>query len=176
MKIIMMGAEHWDEVKSIYWSGIKTGQATFEESPPDSWQKWSQKFLNDLSLVCLEGNKVLGWAAISRVSTRKVYQGVGELSIYVDPDSQGQGLGKMLMDKIISESERAGFWTLQASIFPENLSSINLHLSSGFRVVGERSKIGKMTYGPEAGKWRDVIFLERRKSEDGNLPDQGKKI
>ena len=106
----------------------------------------------------------------------KVYQGVGELSIYVDPNSQGQGLGKVLMEKIISESEKAGFWTLQAGIFPENIPSINLHLSFGFGVVGERSKIGKMSYGPEAGKWRDVLFLERRKNEPGNLTEQGKKI
>ena len=174
MKIKMMRPEHWDEVKGIYWSGIKTGQATFEESPPDAWENWSNKILDDLSLVYLDGDNVLGWAAISRVSTRKVYQGVGELSLYVDPESQGQGIGKILMEKIIAESEKAGFWTLQAGIFPENIPSINIHQSFGFRIVGERRKIGKMTYGSHAGEWRDVLLLERRKEEPENRAHQGK--
>ena len=165
MKVTMMRSEHWDEVKRIYQAGINTGQATFEESPPSSWKNWSKKFLKDLSLVCMEENDVVGWTAISRVSSRKVYQGVGELSLYVDPDSQGLGIGKMLMEDIIAESEKAGFWTLQAGIFPENIPSINIHQSFGFRIVGERRKIGKMTYGPKSGKWRDVLLLERRKEE-----------
>jgi L-amino acid N-acyltransferase YncA len=164
----MMRPEHWDVVKSIYWSGINTGQATFEESPPDSWEDWSKKFLDDLSLVCMDGDNVLGWAAISRVSARKVYQGVGELSLYVDPDSQRKGTGKILMEEIIEQSEKAGFWTLQAGIFPENIPSINIHQSLGFRIVGERRKIGKMTYGSHAGEWRDVLLLERRREEPGN--------
>jgi len=174
MKIKMMRPEHWDEVKSIYWSGIKTGQATFEESPPNSWEDWSKKFLNELSIVCMDGDNVLGWAAISRVSTRKVYRGVGELSLYVVPENQGQGIGKMLMKEIIVESEKAGFWTLQAGIFPENIPSKYLHISFGFRVVGERRKIGKMTYGSHAGEWRDVLLLERRKEEPANRANQGK--
>ena len=174
MIISLMAPENWDEVKRIYQAGINTGQATFEESPPASWKNWSKKFLKDLSLVCSEGNNVLGWAAISRVSSRKVYQGVGELSLYVDPDSQGKGTGKFLMEAIIAESEKAGFWTLQAGIFPENIPSLNIHQSCGFRIVGERRKIGKMAYGSQSGNWRDVLLLERRKEEPGYLTNQGK--
>jgi len=141
MTISMMRPEHWDEVKRIYQAGINTGQATFEESPPDSWEKWSIKFLNDLSLVCMEEGIVLGWAAISLVSTRKAYEGVGELSLYVDPDFQRKGTGKLLMEAILAESEKAGFWTLQAGIFPENIPSMNINksLDSGLLEKDERS-------------------------------------
>ena len=174
MKISQMEPAHWPEVKRIYQEGIDTGQATFEQSPPATWITWSEKFLHHLSLVYLDTERVLGWAAISRVSTRKVYQGVGELSLYVDPDSQGLGIGKMLMEAIIAESEKAGFWTLQASIFPENIPSLKMHQSFGFRIVGERRKIEKMAYGPESGKWRDVLLLERRKEESGYWTNRGK--
>ena len=168
MNVSQMESAHWPEVKRIYQEGIDTGQATFEKRPPATWITWSEKFLHHLSLVCLDEEQVLGWAAISRVSSRKVYQGVGELSLYVGLNAQGQGIGKELMERIIYDSEEAGFWTLQAGIFPENIPSINTHQSFGFRIVGERRNIGKMTYGPQSGKWRDVLLLERRKEEPGN--------
>jgi phosphinothricin acetyltransferase len=167
MKISWMKSDHWREVKRIYQQGIDTGDATFEISPPASWGAWSRKFLSALSLVFLNEDKVLGWAAISPVSTRQVYQGVGEISLYVDLDHQGQGIGKKLMERIISESEGAGFWTLQAGIFPENKPSIQIHLKAGFRIVGERVRIGKMAYGSQAGEWRNVLFLERRSETFG---------
>ena len=164
MIISLMESVHWPEVKRIYQEGIDTGQATFEQKPPATWLTWSEKFLHNLSLVYLDEDRVLGWAAISRVSTRKVYEGVGELSLYVSKDSQGRGIGKKLMKKIITESEEEGFWTLQAGIFPENLISIQLHQDFGFQIVGKREKIGKMSYGSQAGIWRDVLLLERRSS------------
>jgi len=162
MQITPMNVGHWADVKRIYQQGIDTGHATFEEFPPSTWEEWSEKFPSNLALVCLDSGIVLGWAAISRTSTREVYQGVGEVSLYVDPDHQGQGIGKGLMKKIISKSEDAGLWTLQAGIFPENDTSLELHQSFGFQVVGVRKKIGMMAYGPLAGRWRDVLLLERR--------------
>ena len=176
MNISQMKSAHWPEVKRIYQEGINTGQATFEQRPPATWITWSEKFLHHLSLVCLDNEQVLGWAAISRVSSRKAYQGVGELSLYVGLNAQGKGIGKELMERIISDSEEAGFWTLQAGIFPENVVSIQLHLKYGFRIVGRREKIGKMTYGPKAGEWRDVLLMERRGKEPGNPAIQGKEI
>ena len=119
MTISLMKSGHWKEVKRIYQQGIDTGDATFEISTPASWRAWSRKFLSALSLVFIDGDRVLGWAAISPVSSRQVYQGVGEISLYVDLDYQGQGIGKELMERIIAASKNAGFWTLQASIFPE---------------------------------------------------------
>jgi L-amino acid N-acyltransferase YncA len=162
MKITAMNASRWEDVKRIYQQGIDTGHATFEEYPPKTWEVWSAKFLSNLQLICLDEDTLLGWAAISRVSSRQVYKGVGEVSLYIDPDHQGRGIGKDLLYEIVSLSENNGFWTLQAGIFPENIISLELHQCFGFRVVGTRKKVGKMTYGPMAGEWRDVLFLERR--------------
>jgi len=162
MHISRMESIHWPEVKRIYQQGIDSGQATFERKPPATWLAWCEKFLQDLSLVCLDESRVLGWGAISLTSSRVAYQGVGEVSLYVGRQFQGQGIGKKLMESIISRSEKAGFWTLQAGIFPENEISIQLHLEHDFRVVGVRERIGKMAYGPLAGRWRDVVLLERR--------------
>jgi phosphinothricin acetyltransferase len=167
MKIAQMQVDHWQDVRKIYQQGINTGQATFEESPPDNWEIWTNKFLPDLSMVCLDGDRVIGWAAVSPTSNRPVYKGVGELSLYVATDHQGRGGGRKLMESLIRESERAGFWTLQAGIFPENQASLELHQQCGFRVVGRREKIGRMTFGPQAGEWRDVLLLERRSELEG---------
>jgi phosphinothricin acetyltransferase len=167
MKITRMSEKDWLPVQGIYQQGIDTGQATFEDSPPASWKDWSEKFMPEFSLVCLEADRVVGWAAVSAVSSREIYRGVGEVSVYVAAHCRGEGIGKMLLDEVIRVSEQGGFWTLQAGIFPENQASIQLHLNSGFREVGRRKRIGKMNYGPWKGQWRDVILLERRSSVVG---------
>ena len=167
MRLQKMESRHWRDVHQIYQKGIDTGQATFEHSPPPSWKEWNKKFLPALSLVCLDDGQLVGWAAISRVSERAVYLGLGELSLYIDPEQQERGAGKLLMERVIQESEGAGFWTLQASIFPENQPSLELHRKFGFRLVGERQKIGKMGFGPRAGEWRDTLLLERRSATVG---------
>ena len=166
MKIEQMKSVHWQDVNRIYQQGIDTGQATFEKTPPPGWKDWADKFILKLSLVCLDQDQVLGWAAISPTSKRSVYRGVGELSLYVAKEYQGKGAGKKLMESIIRQSEQEGFWTLQAGIFPENKPSLKLHDQYGFRVVGKRERIGKMTFGPHAGEWRDVLLLERRSKLD----------
>lgn len=167
MKIMIMNPSHWPDVKRIYQEGINTGNATFEEAPPDTWQDWNNKFISTLSLVCIDDQGVRGWAAVSPISTRPVYRGVGEVSVYVDEDYRGLGIGLDLLQELVSLSEEGGIWTLQAGIFPENTQSIQVHKAAGFRVVGERQKIGMMTYGPETGFWRDVILLERRSESFG---------
>lgn len=167
MNIKLMKSSHWPDVNRIYQEGIKTGQATFEKEPPGSWQEWSQQHLAECSLVCLEGDQLLGWAAISPVYQRCVYQGVGEVSVYVSEGNRGKGVGEELLKELIKISEKEGIWTLQAGIFPENESSLQLHKKLGFRKVGLRTKIGKMSYGPLAGKWRDVVLIERRSQRIG---------
>lgn len=150
--------EYWEEIATIYRLGIQSRHATFETSVPD-WEKWSSS--KDLSssfvLVDEEVNRVIGWAAISKVSNRRVYQGVGEHSVYLHPDYHRKGYGRFLLEKLIEHSESNGYWTLQSGIFPENIASIQLHKSCGFRSVGIREKIGKLD-----GEWRDVVLMERR--------------
>jgi len=153
-----MGAEDWPSVARIYGEGIATGNATFEHTVP-SWEQWRSARIGDPCLVARGGSgEVLGWAALSRVSARAVYRGVGEVGVYVDQSNARRGIGRLLLDALIESSERAGFWTLQAGIFPENEGSIALHESCGFRLVGKRERAGRMA----DGSWRDVMLYERR--------------
>lgn len=146
----------WAGVRSIYLEGIATGNATFETSAPE-WEKWDEGHLASCRYVARADEEILGWAALSRVSSRCVYAGVAEVSVYVAAKARGRKIGTRLLRRLIEESEREGMWTLQAGIFPENTASIELHTRAGFRVVGRREKIGQF-----AGRWRDTLLLERR--------------
>ena len=112
-------------------------------------------------------NRVLGWTAASGVSDRRVYAGVVEHSVYVDPAAQGRGIGRFLLDGLADSTEAAGIWTIQSGVFPENTRSLEVHQLSGFVVVGTRRRLGRMTHGPSAGQWRDVIMIERRSTVVG---------
>lgn len=157
-----MTAVDWPAVAAIYQEGIATSQATFAPAPPPGWDEWRKGKINACSLVARDGDAVAGWAALSPTSARAVYAGVAEVSIYVAAAWRGQGVGSCLLTALIAASEAHGIWTLQAGIFPENTASLALHLKYGFRVVGRRERLGKMTVGPLAGQWRDVLLLERR--------------
>jgi phosphinothricin acetyltransferase len=148
-------------VLRIYLEGIATGNATFEVEAP-SWEKWDGSHLPNCRLIAQEESKILGWAALSPVSSRRVYAGVVEVSAYVAEAARGKGIGKSLLSALIESSEDCGVWTLQAGIFPENTASITLHKSLGFREVGRRERIGKM-----GDAWRDVVLLERRSAKVG---------
>jgi len=153
---------HWVDVQRIHREGIATGEATFETEPPSDWETWSADHLEFGRLVATAGGGVLGWAALSGVSDRCVYAGVAETSIYVGSGSRGRGVGSLLLERLIAEAEKQGIWTLQAGIFPENSSSITLHEKFGFRIVGQRERLGKLK-----GNWRDVLLLERRSQRVG---------
>lgn len=161
MQITTLQPAHWDAVKKIYEEGIATGNATFQTEAP-SWEEWDKAHSAKPRLVAVENNEVLGWAAITPVSGRCVYAGVGEVSVYVSADARGKGVGKKLLQALTGESEKENFWTLQAGIFPENAASIALHHSCGFRTIGSREKIGKLK-----GIWRDTVLLERRSDKTG---------
>jgi phosphinothricin acetyltransferase len=148
----------WGGVRRIYLEGIATRQATFETEAP-AWEEWDAKHLQFARLVAEQNGSLLGWAALSAVSSRRVYAGVAEVSVYVAENSRNRGIGPILLQRLIEESEAHGIWTLQASIFPENVASVRVHESCGFRVVGTRERIAKLD-----GKWRDTLILERRSS------------
>jgi L-amino acid N-acyltransferase YncA len=151
----------WPAVEAIYREGIGTGHATFEKETP-TWEVFIAGKVEGLSLVAELDGKVVGWAAASPVSSRAVYRGVVEHSVYIAAAVRGKGIGHLLVDALIDACEGAGVWTIQSSIFPENASSMALHAGHGFRVVGRRERIALMTYGPMAGEWRDTILIERR--------------
>jgi L-amino acid N-acyltransferase YncA/2-polyprenyl-3-methyl-5-hydroxy-6-metoxy-1,4-benzoquinol methylase len=149
------------EVLAIYQAGLDTGDASFETTAPD-WDRFDRDKLRRLRYVAVDvdSGRVVGWIAASPVSSRPVYAGVVEHSVYVDPASQGRGIGRDLLNALVNASGAAGVWTIQTGIFPENGPSLLLHQACGFRVVGTRERIGQ-----HHGRWRDVLFLERRSAE-----------
>jgi L-amino acid N-acyltransferase YncA len=159
--IVPMTAEDWDQVRGIYLEGIATGVATFETEAP-SWEAWNAAHMAAGRLVARDDRMVVGWAALSPVSERCVYAGVAEVSVYVGARHRRAGKGRLLLERLVAESERAGVWTLQAGIFPENGASLALHRRCGFREVGRRERIGRLR-----GAWRDVLLLERRSANVG---------
>ncbi len=146
----------WKAVRAIYLDGIATGQATFETTAPDL-TTWNQNHLPSCRMVVRLEGQVIGWAALSPVSRRAAYAGVAEVSVYVAAASQGQGVGKALLQELISASERTGIWTLQSGIFSENLASLAIHKACGFRKLGFRERVAQLE-----GVWRDTLLLERR--------------
>jgi L-amino acid N-acyltransferase YncA len=156
-----MTAEDWPAIERIYREGIATGNATFEANPP-SWEEFDGEKVADPRLVGIEGDHLVGWAAASRVSSRCVYEGVIEHSVYVSEDVRGEGVGAALLDAFLKAADARGIWTVQSGIFPENEPSLALHRKLGFREVGIRERVGKMTYGAYVGQWRDVVMMEHR--------------
>jgi len=146
----------WPAIAEIYREGIRTGIATFETQVPD-WEIWNRSHITTCRFKAISKKKIVGWAALSPTSTREVYKGVAEVSIYITSTYQNLGIGKLLLSKLIDASESSGFWTLQAGIFSNNLTSIALHKSLGFREIGYREKIGKLN-----NTWYDNTILERR--------------
>jgi phosphinothricin acetyltransferase len=143
-------------VRVIYLEGIATGNATFETSAPE-WETWDAAHLPHGRLVARADGEIAGWAALSPISSRCVYAGVAEVSVYVAATARGSGTGRALIAALIEASEAAGIWTLQAGVFPENTASLALFEKSGFRLVGRRERIGRLD-----GRWRDTLLLERR--------------
>ncbi len=156
MKIRNIEAQHYPQLAEIYLQGIATGIATFQTESPD-WADWDKNHLSRGRIGAFEGEIMAGWAALTAVSNRWVYAGVAEVSVYVGENFRGQGIGKLLLSQLITESENAGFWTLQSSIFAENAASIALHEKCGFRKIGYREKIGKKN-----NQWKDNIIMEKR--------------
>ena len=151
-----MTPEDWSAVRAIYQEGIATGNATFETEAPE-WAAWDAHHRADCRLVARLDGRVVGWAALSPVSSRCVYGGVAEVSVYVAEAARGRGVGRALLQALVADSERRGIWTLQAGIFSENQASLALHRACGFRVVGCRERLGQL-----GGVWRDVVLMERR--------------
>ncbi|HEV7842206.1 MAG TPA: GNAT family N-acetyltransferase [Pyrinomonadaceae bacterium] len=147
---------HWEQVRAIYLEGIATGLATFETNAPE-WEGWDAGHLTCCRLIAHEGEAIKGWAALSPVSARRVYCGVAEVSVYIRQQFRGEGIGRALLEALVSASELNGIWMLQAGIFAENELSVALHGKCGFRVVGKRERIACLR-----GRWRDTILMERR--------------
>lgn len=156
MKLIEISEENYSEVARIYGEGLQTGTATFETTIP-SWEKWNDGHLPFGRIIAVEDNNYLGWAALSPVSSRCVYGGVAEVSVYVAETARGKGAGAFLLKNLIEISEANNIWTLQSGIFRDNVASHKLHIKCGFREIGFKEKVGQLR-----GVWKDNVLLERR--------------
>ncbi|MHA7055785.1 N-acetyltransferase family protein [Aquimarina sp. M1] len=155
-KIKPFNQSDWSDISRIYKEGIDTGIATFETTVP-VWEQWNRSHIKSCRLKAVINKEIVGWTALTPISKREVYKGVAEVSIYITSKYQNFGIGKLLLANLIEQSEKEGFWTLQAGIFSENKASIILHSALGFRIIGYREKIGKLNQ-----KWYDNTILERR--------------
>ncbi|MEH0971280.1 N-acetyltransferase family protein [Micromonospora sp. CPCC 205546] len=152
-----MAADDAERVLAIHQAGLDGGHASFETDAP-TWAAFDSARLPAHRFVAVDGDDlVLGWIAVSPTSTRAVYAGVVEHSVYVDPAAHGRGAGRLLLDAVIASTEAAGIWTIQSGVFPENTASLVLHQRAGFRIIGTRERVGR-----HHGRWRDVVLLERR--------------
>ncbi len=154
--VVPLEPRDWERVRHIYLEGLATGEASFETTAPE-WAEWDAAHLAQPRLAAVRLGVIVGWIALSPISRRDCYRGVAEVSVYVASEARGQGVGKLLLSEAVRASEAAGLWTLQAVIYPTNLSSIRLHEGCGFRVVGRRERIAR-----REGVWRDTLLLERR--------------
>ena len=161
MEIRPLHKADYDAVSAIYQQGIDGGDATFT-TQVRSWEQWDVDKAKEARLVAVFEDKVVGWACLNKVSPNPVYKGVGETSVYVDNAFQGQGEGQILLNALVEASEQAGYWTLQALIFPENIASIHIHEKAGFRKIYLHEKFGRHN-----DLWRDVLLLERRSTVVG---------
>jgi phosphinothricin acetyltransferase len=161
MEIRSMHPKDWPAVSQIYKEGITTGYATFEKEVP-TYENWNKAHIKECRLIACEEDTTMGWAALSPVSSRCVYGGVAEVSVYVSNDHRGKGIGKHLLLSLIDASEKAGYWTIQAGIFPENKASTIIHEQCGFRLIGRRERVGKLD-----GIWKDNLIFERRSTSVG---------
>ncbi|MGE7434906.1 MULTISPECIES: GNAT family N-acetyltransferase [Kitasatospora] len=160
-----MTAAHADEVLAIYRSGIEEGNSTFETAAP-GWEEFDAAKLPEHRAVAVDAEgRVLGWVAASAVSGRAAYAGVVEHSVYVHPGARGRGVAMALLRELIESTERAGIWTIQSGVFPENTVSLALHRRAGFRAIGVRERVGC-----HHGVWRDVVLIERRSAVAGQGP------
>jgi L-amino acid N-acyltransferase YncA len=169
VRIELMTEADWPTVAEIYREGIATGHATFAPEPPATYAAFCDGAFSAGSLVARsDDGTIAGWTRITRVSSRAVYAGVAEVSVYVAGWARGHRIGDTLMRELIARAESVGVWMLQASIFEENVASFALHVRHGFRVVGRRERIGRMPIiGPRGGEWRDTVLLERRSRAAG---------
>ena len=161
MKFVEINIDNYPDVAAIYQIGLDTGIASFETKAPE-WEIWDAAHLDFSRIAAMEESRMLGWAALSPVSSRCVYGGVAEVSVYIDNSAIGRGVGTSLLKELIIRSEANNIWTLQSGIFPVNKGSIALHLKCGFRKIGFKEKIGQ-----RGGVWFDNVLMERRSTVIG---------
>ncbi len=153
-----MFEQDWDAVSAIYREALSSGIATFETVCP-SFDVWDRTHLKVCRFVALaDDHTVAGWCALSSTSTRWAYRGVVEESVYIAEAFQGMGLGALMLEHLLAESEKYGYWCIYAAVMASNAASIALHKKCGFREIGYRERIAKDRFG----NWQNTVLFEKR--------------
>lgn len=150
-----MSVKDWGQVEEIYSQGIEKGVATFNTESP-SYEEWNNEHIGNCRFVYVDGGKVVGWVALSPVSSRCVYKGCAEMSIYIDNDHQGRGIGTELIKRLLCEAKKQGYWSILSTVISINSASVALHKKCGFREIGYREKIAKDRFG----NWQNTTLFE----------------
>ncbi|WP_080795735.1 GNAT family N-acetyltransferase [Corynebacterium pacaense] len=151
------------QVREIYELGLNTGHASFEKKGP-TWEQFTRTKIIETVFVAVENSDpdfVLGWVSAAPASSRSVFHGVVEDSIYIHPQGQGRGVGGALLDTLIQVCSDLHKWSIHSWIFPENEGSAKLHASRGFEKVATFHHVAKMSFGEMAGQWRDTDVWEK---------------
>ncbi len=161
-------------IARIYNEAVAHTTATFDTQPRSlaTQREWLRRHdARHPVIVAVSGSELAGWASLSPWSERKAYDGTAEVSVYVDPQYRGRGIGRLLLGALLREGKRLGLRTLLARIAEGNPVSLRLHKSAGFRRVGTMH-----TVGFKFGRWIDVHLLEylyprpRRRNAPGKRP------
>lgn len=152
-----MTKDDWKQVSAIYLQGIEKGVATFNTTCP-SFDDWDREHISSCRFVYVEKGKIVGWIAISPISSRCAYQGCVEMSVYTDDDYQGRGIGTALVKKLVCEAKQQEYWSILSTVISVNAASIALHKKCGFREVGYRERIAKDRFG----NWQNTTLFELR--------------
>ncbi|MBZ0307232.1 MAG: arsinothricin resistance N-acetyltransferase ArsN1 [Anaerolineae bacterium] len=151
-----------EAIAHIYNQGIEERIATFETilRRPEDILTW---FDGIHPVVVVEAETgIVAFAATFIYRPRDCYAGIAEFSVYVERGARGHGAGKLAMQALLQEAEKARFWKLVSRIFVENTGSRRLMQSLGFREVGVYEKHGQLD-----GIWRDTVIVERLLSGGG---------
>ena len=154
-----MEENDWARVAEIYRQGMESGKSTFNTECPD-FEEWDKGHIRICRFVYEEDGNVVGRVAISPTSSRCVYKGCVEMSVYVDQNYQGHGVGTALVKELIKRSEQEGYWSIYSAIISINKASIGLHKKCGFRDIGYRERIAKDRFGV----WQNTTLMEYRAS------------
>jgi L-amino acid N-acyltransferase YncA len=152
----------FDTIQRIYAHHVATGLASFEETPPDlpeMLRRWRAIADLDLPYVVAEadGGVIAGYAYAGPYRPRSAYRFSVEDSIYLDPAFQGQGLGRILLSRLIRDATARGKRQMIAVIGDSaNLASIGLHKTMGFEMTGTFKAIGL-----KFGRWVDTVLMQR---------------
>lgn len=152
-----MRKSDWERVSEIYRQGVEAGTATFNTECP-AYDEWDGSHAKQCRLVYEENGKVMGWTALTPSSSVCAYRGCAEMSVYLDSDSRGKGVGPQLVNRLLKEAGKAGYWTVYSSIISINKSSLALHKKCGFREIGYMERIAKDRFGV----WQNVTLMELR--------------